>query len=186
MNKRKMGIIALLIILIIGIFMFMTHISNENIEMRNDTATSDNHDDIWNTVNSVITREHDGTLISRGEDKEWFYLFLNPNGGGSNFIYKPPFVVEFDIINETYRSQIEFRDEVNNTVSNFEFNSLPNRGLGHWKVILNPTHQKYYHDNDLVKTDNQVFTENIRVGFIGIYDNDHNESSVKFANFKMY
>ena len=187
MNKKNLVILILLVIIGICVLSVFFPTTEKKIELKNDTATSDNHNDVWKTVNSVIAREKNGTLITRGESDDWFYLFLNPNGEGSNYLYSTPFTIEFDVINETYRSQIEFRDEINNAVSNFEFNSLSNRGLGHWKIIVNSSSQQYYHDGELVANDNQQFSDKIRIGFVGINGTDGvNESSIKFANFKIY
>lgn len=185
MKKRNLVLILVFIILVIGVG-FMVFTSHTSVtETWNDTGTSNNHNDIWRTSNSVISREGNGTLITRGEDESWFYLYLNPNGTGSNYIFSTPFTLEFDIINNSYRSQIEFRD-LDNVVSYFEFNSLPDRGFGHWKIEVNTTTQNYYHNDELVKTDNQTLVDDIRIGFVGLYEGNATDSSIKFANFKKY
>lgn len=183
-NKYLILIIALVLILAsVAAFIFLT--SEQPQESYSDVATEKNHSDIWKTSNSIISRENKGTLFSRGESEKWFYLFLNPSGSGSNYIHKTPFTVEFDILNETYRCKIEFRDE-NNNASDIEFNTIHGRGVGHWKIIVNETNQLYYHDGELVKTDNQTFSGNIRVGFVGIYkENATDNSTLKFANFTL-
>ena len=187
MDAKKIILILVALLVIAGVVGFMLfNPFEEPVEKLNDTATNSKHSDIWKTSNSIISRENNGTLISRGQNNSWFYLYLNPGGTGSNFIHKAPFTVEFDIINETYRSLIEFRDQ-KGAVSNFEFNSLNDRGVGHWKILVNTTSQQYYHDGDLVKTDNQTFSDGIRIGFVGIYKNSTNSTStLKFANFKKY
>lgn len=187
MDRKNVIILILIVIIGIGILSMLLPLKEKSVELKNDTATSDNHNDVWKTVNSVIVREKDGTLITRGQNNDWFYLFLNPKGEGSNYLYSAPFTIEFDVINETYRSQIEFRDDVNNAVSNFEFNSLSDRGVGHWKITINSSSQKYYHNGNLVANHNQQFSDNIRIGFVGINGTDGvNASSIKFANFKIY
>ncbi len=183
--KKKIIIIVLAIILIIGVFLIENHNTMNSNKNLTDIATSSDHNDIWKTSNSIISREKNGTLITRGENESWFYLYLNPSGTGSNYIYSVPFTLEFDIINNTYRSQIEFRDS-NDKFSNFEFNSLPDRGVGHWKIIINSNNQSYYKDGKLVKTDNQPLKEKIRIGFVGVYNKNQGNSTIKFANFKIY
>ena len=180
--RRMLVIIIVILVILIGIFMIFC--DKNNVIKLEDSAKSNNHTDIWKTVNSNIVRGNNSTEITRGADEKWFYLFLNPERTESNYIYNVPFTVEFDVTNNTYRSQIEFRDELNNAVSNFEFNSLPNRGLGHWKINVESNSQKYYYNGDLIKTDNHTFTDKIRVGFVGIYFNDTDETTLSFSNFK--
>ena len=183
MNTKHiiLGVVILVIVIFAAFILFNNGQANQSYS---DVATAKNHSDIWKTSNSIISRESKGTLFSRGEKNAWFYLYLNPSGTGSNYMHKTPFNITFDILNETYRTQIEFRD--NKSVSNFEFNSIhKTRGVGHWEILVNDTSQKYYYNGDLVKTDNQTFSDNIRIGFVGIYKNNESESSLKFANFQM-
>ena len=199
MKTKHIALIAVLIIAIIAAFIFFSGILTTSGSY-SDAAIASNHSEIWKTSNSVIDRESKGTVFSRGDQEKWFYLFLNPSGTGSNYIHKVPFTVEFDVLEETYRCKIEFRDK-NHNVSDLEFNTVENRGVGHWKIVVNSTTQEYYLDGKLVKTDNQTFSDNIRVGFVGVYNpnatnaknatNSTNSTDVpnatlKFSNFKFY
>lgn len=184
MKTKHIAIIVVLILAVIAAFIFFSGILTTN-QSYSDAAIASNHSEIWKTSNSVINRESKGTLFSRGDQEKWFYLFLNPGGTGSNYMHKVPFTIEFDVLNETYRCKVEFRDQ-KDVVSDLEFNTIAKRGIGHWKIVVNSTTQEYYYNGELVKTDNQKFSDNVRVGFVGIYNQNATNATLKFANFKLY
>lgn len=189
MDSKKIIItIFIIIVIIIGIVVISSNnvfksdkkVSNEIY----DNAKLDDYNDIWKKSNCALSREENGSLFARGSESEWFGLWLTPDGGDNFWLFETPFTLEFDILNETFRNYIHIGDK--NQHSELQFNEHPNRGVGHWKIIVEDGSQKYYQNDNLRFSDNKTFSKDIRVGFVGVYDEGKNASTLKFANFKKY
>ena len=151
-----------------------------------DNATSNDHKDIWRDGSNILSRDVEYSLITSDSTYKNIWLTGSPSST-SGFIFNAPFCVEFDVVEETGRMIFSIGYQHSGqgsttTIMDFEFNSYTNRGVGHWKIIINENSQEAILNDNTVKTGSVSCSNDIRIGMGVITAN----SSLKFKNFRIY